>query len=80
MLQALARDGLAPSFLSRVSETGQPVVATWISGAIALAAVAEELGLGSHLLLGKGEAGRRLTRAGDGYLRAPMPPDLPVVL
>jgi amino acid transporter len=39
VLQALARDGLAPSFLARVSATGQPVVATWISGALALLAV-----------------------------------------
>ena len=40
MLQALAQDGLAPRFLSKVSKTGQPTVATWTSGAIALAAVA----------------------------------------
>jgi len=40
VLQALAGDGLAPRFLSRVSKTGQPTIATWISGAIALAAVA----------------------------------------
>jgi amino acid transporter len=40
VLQALASDGLAPSFLSRLSRRGQPTVATWISGAIALAAVA----------------------------------------
>jgi amino acid transporter len=40
VLQALAKDGLAPRFLSRVSKTGQPTIATWISGAIALAAVA----------------------------------------
>jgi amino acid transporter len=39
VLQALAKDGLAPSFLARVSKTGQPTIATWISGAIALAAV-----------------------------------------
>jgi len=39
VLQALAGDGLAPRFLSRVSKTGQPTVATWVSGAIALAAV-----------------------------------------
>jgi amino acid transporter len=39
VLQALARDGLAPSFLARVSRTGQPVIATMISGAIALLAV-----------------------------------------
>jgi amino acid transporter len=39
VLQALARDGLAPSFLARVSRTGQPVIATWISGGLALLAV-----------------------------------------
>jgi amino acid transporter len=39
VLQALASDGLAPRFLSRLSRTGQPTVATWISGLIALAAV-----------------------------------------
>ncbi len=39
VLQALARDGLAPRFLARLSKTGQPTIATWISGAIALAAV-----------------------------------------
>jgi amino acid transporter len=40
VLQALAADGLAPSFLARVSRTGQPTVATWVAGGIALAAVA----------------------------------------
>jgi hypothetical protein len=40
VLQSLSRDGLAPGFLSRTSRTGQPTVATWVSGAIALAAVA----------------------------------------
>jgi amino acid transporter len=40
VLQALARDGLAPAFLGRVTRTGQPMIATWISGAIALVAVA----------------------------------------
>jgi amino acid transporter len=39
VLQALASDGLAPRFLSRLSSKGQPTVATWVSGAIALAAV-----------------------------------------
>ncbi len=39
VLQALAQDGLAPSFMARLSKTGQPTVATWVSGAIALAAV-----------------------------------------
>ena len=40
VLQSLSMDGLAPKFLSRVSKTGQPQVATWVTGAIALAAVA----------------------------------------
>ena len=40
VLQALARDGLAPEFLTRVTRTGQPFVATCVSGAIALGAVA----------------------------------------
>jgi amino acid transporter len=40
VLQALARDGLAPAFLARVSKTGQPMLATWISGGLALIAVA----------------------------------------
>ena len=39
VLQALAADGLAPSFLARLSPTGQPTIATWVSGAIALTAV-----------------------------------------
>ena len=40
VLQALAKDGLAPRFLARLSSSGQPTLATWISGAIALVAVA----------------------------------------
>ena len=40
VLQALASDGLAPRFLARLSPTGQPTVATLMSGAIALSAVA----------------------------------------
>ena len=40
VLQSLSRDGLAPTFLARTSRTGQPTIATWGSGAIALAAVA----------------------------------------
>ncbi len=40
VLQSLSRDGLAPAFLARTSGTGQPTIATWVSGAIALAAVA----------------------------------------
>ncbi len=39
VLQALAADGLAPSILARLSPTGQPTIATWVSGAIALTAV-----------------------------------------
>jgi amino acid transporter len=39
ILQALSMDGLMPKFLSKVSRTGQPTVATWISGIIAIAAV-----------------------------------------
>ena len=39
VLQALAVDGLAPKFLARLSPTGQPTVATWITGSIALVAV-----------------------------------------
>ncbi len=39
ILQALSMDGLAPKFLSKLSKSGQPTVATWISGGIALAAV-----------------------------------------
>lgn len=40
VLQALAKDGLAPKFLSKVSNTGQPVLATIVTGSIALIAVA----------------------------------------
>ena len=40
VLQALSSDGLAPRALARTSRTGQPTVATWVAGAIALAAVA----------------------------------------
>jgi amino acid transporter len=39
VLQALATDRLAPRFFSKLSPAGQPTVATWISGAIALIAV-----------------------------------------
>ena len=39
VLQALASDGLAPKLLSRLSKKGQPTLATWVSGTIALAAV-----------------------------------------
>jgi amino acid transporter len=40
VLQALAQDGLAPRFLARLSRSGQPVIATLISGSLALFAVA----------------------------------------
>ncbi|RIA09699.1 amino acid transporter [Flavobacteriaceae bacterium MAR_2010_72] len=39
ILQALSMDGLAPKFLSKLSISGQPTIATWISGTIAIAAV-----------------------------------------
>ncbi len=39
ILQSLSIDGLAPKFLAKLSKTGQPAVATWISGFIALLAV-----------------------------------------
>ncbi|MBT8270479.1 MAG: amino acid permease, partial [Bacteroidia bacterium] len=39
ILQALSMDGLAPKFLSKLSKSGQPTVATWISGFLALSAV-----------------------------------------
>ncbi|WP_340105072.1 hypothetical protein [Rhodohalobacter sp. 8-1] len=40
VLQSLSMDGLAPKFLGRVSKTGQPTIATWATGAVALVAVA----------------------------------------
>jgi amino acid transporter len=40
VLQSLSQDGLAPKFLSRLSKRGQPTIATWITGGIALVAVA----------------------------------------
>lgn len=39
VLQALSEDGLAPRFLSRLSNKGQPTVATWVTGILALASV-----------------------------------------
>jgi amino acid transporter len=39
VLQALATDGLMPSVLARLSKSGQPTVATWVAGGIALVAV-----------------------------------------
>jgi amino acid transporter len=38
-LQALSMDGLAPTRLSRLSKTGEPTIATWVTGAFALLAV-----------------------------------------
>jgi len=40
VLQALAMDRLAPAVLARTTRTGQPLLSTWITGLIALAAVA----------------------------------------
>lgn len=40
VLQALSMDGLAPKKLSKLSKTGQPTYATYITGAIALLTVA----------------------------------------
>ncbi len=40
VLQALARDSLAPRFLARTTSTGQPMLATLVSGAIAVSVVA----------------------------------------
>jgi len=40
VLQSLAQDRLAPSFLAKLSKTVQPTISTWISGVIALVAVA----------------------------------------
>ncbi len=39
ILQALSMDGLVPKFLAKLSPSGQPTIATWISGIIAIAAV-----------------------------------------
>ncbi|MEA1875857.1 MAG: Na-K-Cl cotransporter [Bacteroidota bacterium] len=40
VLQALSLDKIAPKFLGRTSTTGQPTIATWVTGGIALLAVA----------------------------------------
>ncbi|MFC2086512.1 Na-K-Cl cotransporter, partial [Bacteroidota bacterium] len=40
VLQALSLDKIAPKALGRTSKSGQPTIATWITGAIALCAVA----------------------------------------
>lgn len=40
VLQALAKDGLAPGIFTRLSKSGQPTLSTWVTGAIALTAVA----------------------------------------
>ena len=39
ILQALSMDGIVPKFLAKLSKSGQPTIATWISGIIAIAAV-----------------------------------------
>jgi len=39
ILQALSMDGLMPKFLAKLSPSGQPTIATWISGIIAISAV-----------------------------------------
>lgn len=39
ILQALSMDGLAPKFLAKFSKSGQPTIATWISGILAISAV-----------------------------------------
>ncbi len=39
ILQALSKDGLMPKFLGKLSRSGQPTIATWISGIIAISAV-----------------------------------------
>ncbi|NDV61798.1 amino acid permease [Puniceicoccales bacterium CK1056] len=39
VLQALATDGLVPGILAKLSKSGQPTVATWVTGGIALLAV-----------------------------------------
>ena len=40
VLQALSLDKLVPKALSKTSKTGQPTIATWVTGGIALLAVA----------------------------------------
>lgn len=40
VLQALALDKIAPKALGKTSKTGQPTIATWVTGGIALLAVA----------------------------------------
>ncbi len=40
VLQALSLDKIAPKALGRTSKTGQPTIATWVTGGIALMAVA----------------------------------------
>lgn len=39
VLQALAADGLAPGCLAKMSKSGEPALATWVTGAIALLGV-----------------------------------------
>jgi len=49
VLQALSLDKIAPKFLGRTSKTGQPTIATWVTGGIALLAV----GLGDLNAVGR---------------------------
>lgn len=49
VLQALARDGLAPKILGETSRSGQPMIATWVTGIIAIIAV----GLGDLNAVGR---------------------------
>ncbi len=39
VLQALSSDGLGPRYFAKLSKTGQPTIATWATGGIALIAV-----------------------------------------
>lgn len=39
VLQALARDGLAPKIFGKTNRSGQPMIATWVTGIIAILAV-----------------------------------------
>ena len=49
VLQALSLDKIAPKILGRTSKTGQPTIATWVTGGIALLAV----GLGDLNAVGR---------------------------
>jgi amino acid transporter len=49
VLQALARDGLAPKMFGKTSRSGEPMIATWVTGIIAIVAV----GLGDLNAVGR---------------------------